>query len=70
MLSHPAAGEDGFLQASEVVRLKLYAHMVVLSASDTAIGPIGGEEGTLMRQYYARLASQMPADVALAEAQT
>jgi CHAT domain-containing protein len=97
MLSDPAAGEDGFLQASEVVHLKLNADMAVLSACDTAIGPIGGEEGiatlsrafllagtrtvvstlwsiedlsslVLMRQFYAHLAAQMPADVALAEA--
>jgi len=53
MLSDSAAGEDGFLQASEVVRLKLNADLVVLSACDTAIGPIGGEEGiaTLSRAF-------------------
>ncbi len=53
MLSDAAAGEDGFLQASEVVHLKLNADLVVLSACDTAIGPIGGEEGiaTLSRAF-------------------
>ncbi len=97
MLSDPAAGEDGFLQASEVVQLKLNADLAVLSACDTAIGPIGGEEGiatlsrafllagarsvvstlwsiedlsslVLMRQFYAHLADNMAADLALTEA--
>ena len=53
LLSDPAAGEDGFLQASEVVQLRLNADLAVLSACDTAIGPIGGEEGiaTLSRAF-------------------
>jgi CHAT domain-containing protein len=53
LLSDPAAGEDGLLQASEVAGLKLNAEVVVLSACDTAIGPIGGEEGiaTLSRAF-------------------
>ena len=45
LLSDPASGEDGFLQASEVVQLSLNANLVVLSACDTAVGPIQGEEG-------------------------
>ena len=45
LLSDPAAGEDGFLQASEIVQLHLNADLVVLSACDTAIGPEEGEEG-------------------------
>lgn len=53
LLSDAAAGEDGLLQASEVARLKLNADVVVLSACDTAIGPIAGEEGiaTLSRAF-------------------
>ena len=53
LLSDPAAGEDGYLQASEVVQLKLNANLVVLSACDTAVGPIQGEEGiaTLSRSF-------------------
>jgi CHAT domain-containing protein len=53
MLPDVAAGEDGFLQASEVVHLKLNADLTVLSACDTAIGPIAGEEGiaTLSRAF-------------------
>lgn len=46
LLSDPTAGEDGFLQASEIVHLRLGADLVVLSACDTGVGPIAGEEGT------------------------
>jgi CHAT domain-containing protein len=45
LLSDTAAGEDGFLQASEIVQLHLNAELVILSACDTAIGPVEGEEG-------------------------
>ena len=53
LLSDPVSGEDGFLQASEVVQLPLNADLVVLSACDTAVGPIQGEEGieTLSRAF-------------------
>jgi CHAT domain-containing protein len=53
MLSDVAAGEDGFLQASEVVQLPLNADLVVLSACDTAVGPLEGQEGisTLSRAF-------------------
>jgi CHAT domain-containing protein len=43
--SDPAHGEDGFLQASEIVQMRLNADMVVLSACDSALGPVQGEEG-------------------------
>ncbi len=43
--SDPAHGEDGFLQASEIVQMRLNADMVVLSACDSALGPVEGEEG-------------------------
>jgi CHAT domain-containing protein len=43
--SDAAHGEDGFLQASEIVRMRLNADMVVLSACNSALGPIEGEEG-------------------------
>jgi CHAT domain-containing protein len=45
LLSDPLAGEDGFLQASEIVQLRLDADLVVLSACDTAVGPLQGQEG-------------------------
>jgi len=52
-LSDPSAGEDGFLQASEIVQLRLNAELVILSACDTAVGPVEGEEGiaTLSRAF-------------------
>ncbi len=45
LLSDPAKGVDGFLQASEIVQLPLDADLVVLSACDTAVGPVEGQEG-------------------------
>jgi CHAT domain-containing protein len=45
LLSDRSAGEDGFLQASEIVQLRLEADLVVLSACDTAVGPLQGQEG-------------------------
>ena len=53
LLSDPVNGEDGFLQTSEVVQLPLNADLVVLSACDTAVGPVQGEEGveTLSRAF-------------------
>ncbi|HEX7362229.1 MAG TPA: CHAT domain-containing tetratricopeptide repeat protein [Bryobacteraceae bacterium] len=53
LLPDLAAGEDGFLHASEIAMLHLHANLVVLSACDTAVGPIQGEEGisTLARAF-------------------
>ena len=45
LLSDPAAGEDGYLQASEVAQLRLKADLVVLSACDTSVGALQGQEG-------------------------
>lgn len=45
LLSDRPAGEDGFLQASEVAQLHLDADLVVLSACDTAVGALEGQEG-------------------------
>ena len=45
LLSDPAAGEDGFLQASEIAQMRLESDLVVLSACDTAVGPLQGQDG-------------------------
>jgi CHAT domain-containing protein len=45
LLSDRSAGEDGFLQASEIVQLRFDADLVILSACDTAVGPLQGQEG-------------------------
>jgi CHAT domain-containing protein len=45
MLSDPRYGEDGFLQASEIVQMHLASDLVVLSACETGVGPIEDEEG-------------------------
>ncbi|HLG97906.1 MAG TPA: CHAT domain-containing protein [Bryobacteraceae bacterium] len=45
LMSDPSTGEDGFLQASEVAQLRLDADLVVLSACDTAVGALNGQEG-------------------------
>ena len=45
LLSDPAEGEDGFLYSSEVAQLRLSAPLVVLSACDSAVGPLQGQEG-------------------------
>ena len=44
-LSDSKSGEDGLLQPPEIVRLRLNAELVVLSACDTAVGPLQGQEG-------------------------
>ena len=53
LFSDPQHGEDGFLYPSEIVQLPLNADLVVLSACDTAVGPVEGEEGisTLARAF-------------------
>jgi CHAT domain-containing protein len=43
--SDPKAGEDGLLQAREINRLRLNADLVTLSACDTGIGRLQGQEG-------------------------
>jgi CHAT domain-containing protein len=45
LLSDPSAGEDGILQATEILQLRTNADLVVLSACDTAIGRLQGAEG-------------------------
>ncbi|MCI0422830.1 MAG: CHAT domain-containing protein, partial [Acidobacteria bacterium] len=45
LLSDPASNEDGLLQAREISGLHLNAKLVVLSACDTAVGRLQGQEG-------------------------
>jgi CHAT domain-containing protein len=45
LLSDPAAGEDGFLQASEIAQMRFPSDLVVLSACDTSVGPLQGQDG-------------------------
>jgi CHAT domain-containing protein len=45
LLPTPTAGEDGLLHASEIAMMHIDANLIVLSACDTAVGPIQGEEG-------------------------
>jgi CHAT domain-containing protein len=45
LLSDSRAGDDGILEAGEIVRLHTNADLVVLSACDTAVGSLQGEEG-------------------------
>jgi CHAT domain-containing protein len=53
LLSDAAAKEDGLLQFSEVLQLRLNARLVVLSACDTAVGRLQGQDGaaTLSRAF-------------------
>jgi CHAT domain-containing protein len=54
LLSDPAAGEDGFLQASEIAQMRFESDLVVLSACDTAVGPLQGQDGiaNLSRAFH------------------
>ena len=41
----PKAGDDGLLQVREIIRLRLHAELTTLSACDTGIGKLQGQEG-------------------------
>ena len=45
LLSDSPSGDDGILEASEIVHVQTNADLVVLSACDTAVGSLQGEEG-------------------------
>jgi CHAT domain-containing protein len=51
----PAGGEDGLLQAREILDLRLNADLVTLSACDTGTGTVHGQEGvaSLVRPFLA-----------------
>jgi CHAT domain-containing protein len=41
----PKSGEDGLLQVHEITRLRLNAELTVLSACDSGVGKLQGQEG-------------------------
>jgi len=41
----PASHDDGLLQVREIIRLRFNAHLVTLSACNTGVGKLQGEEG-------------------------
>jgi CHAT domain-containing protein len=45
LLNDSSSGDDGILEASDIVHLHTNADLVVLSACDTAVGRLQGEEG-------------------------
>jgi CHAT domain-containing protein len=45
LLSDPKAGDDGFLQTSEIAQMHFRADLVILSACETAVGPLQGQDG-------------------------
>src|SRR5260370_38285749 len=45
LLSDSSSGDDGILEASEIVHLHTNADLVVLSACDTAVGSVPGARG-------------------------
>lgn len=55
LLSDPGASEDGFLHPPEIAHLDFNAELVILSACDTAVGPLQGQEGVanLSRAFLA-----------------
>lgn len=50
----PATDQDGYLEPAEVARLKLNADLVTLSACETAVGRLQGQEGVtnLARAFF------------------
>jgi CHAT domain-containing protein len=53
LAADPTKGEDGLLQAPEIAQLRIRANLIVLSACDTAVGPVEGQDGvaTLARSF-------------------
>ena len=53
LLNDTKSGQDALLPATEVSQLHIRADLVVLSACDTAVGPLEGQEGvaTLSRSF-------------------
>jgi CHAT domain-containing protein len=65
LLLHPAGQDDGLLQAREILRLRLGADLVTLSACDTGTGETYGQEGvaSLVRPFLAAGARSVVANL-------
>ncbi len=65
LLVRPGAGEDGLLQASEILNFRLRADLVTLSACDTGSGSEHGQDGvsSLMRPFFAAGARSVVANL-------
>ena len=71
LLVKPADGEDGLLQAREILMLRLRAGLVTLSACDTSSGSIQEQEGvaSLVRPFLAAGARSVVANLWAADDQ-
>lgn len=65
LLIHPGGGEDGLLQAREILALRLRAGLVALSACDTSSGSLNEQEGvtSLVRPFLAAGAQSVVANL-------
>jgi CHAT domain-containing protein/predicted negative regulator of RcsB-dependent stress response len=65
LLMRPGGGEDGLLQASEILGLRLRADLVTLSACDTGSGSEHGQDGvsSLVRPFFAAGARSVVANL-------
>jgi len=71
LLVQPADGEDGLLQAREILMLRLRARLVTLSACDTGSGSLQEQEGvaSLVRPFLAAGARSVVANLWAADDQ-
>jgi CHAT domain-containing protein len=71
LLLRAAGGEDGLLQAGEILRLRLRADLITLSACDTGAGPVHGQDGvaSLVRPFIAAGAHAVVANLWAADDQ-
>jgi CHAT domain-containing protein len=46
-MGKPSQGDDGLLDAGEIMRLRLHAEMAVLSACETGRGQVSSGEGLI-----------------------
>jgi CHAT domain-containing protein len=71
LLLRAAGGEDGLLQAGEILELRLRADLVTLSACDTGAGAVHGQDGvaSLVRPFLAAGAHAVVANLWAADDQ-